>query len=192
MLDSWLTLKAQESFTSVHPRDPDLSAGPLVPERALILFWGVPPEGRHLNINRGRVIEWRKLTLLSGQTQNMFYHDCSWSITTAVAIIAVIIAFMKRHHREAAGNAMNDGKLKCKRVERGEGANKPDWPVDCCSSLKIHQSCNGADLMAHLQVKIAQRTASIIIFMCKQAGTNSRCQGTFPPLSNCSFILLST
>lgn len=77
-------------------------------------------------------------------------------------------------------------------VERGEGANKPDWPVDCNSSLKTHQSCDGADLMAHLQVKIAQRTASLIIFMCKQAGTNSRCQGTFPPLSNCSFILLST
>lgn len=72
------------------------------------------------------------------------------------------------------------------------GANKPDWPVDSSSSLKTHQSSDGAALMAHLQVKIAPRTASRIIFMCKQAGTNSRCQGTSPPLSNCSFILLST
>ena len=84
-------------------------------------------------------------------------------------MIAVIIALIKRHQREAAGNAVNNG-TSASGVERGEGANKADWTVDCCSSLKIHQSCNGADLMAHLQVKIALRTASLIIFMCKQAG----------------------
>lgn len=49
--------------------------------------------------------------LASSQTQEVFYHDCSWSITTAVAMIAVIIALMKRHQREAAGNAMNNGTL---------------------------------------------------------------------------------
>lgn len=76
---------------------------------------------------------------------------------------------------------MNNGTLVCTEWRGGEGANKLHWPVDCSSSLKIHQSCNGADLMAHLQVKIAPRTASLIIFMCKQAGTNSRCQGTFFP-----------
>lgn len=87
-------------------------------------------------------------------------------------MIAVIIALMKRHQREAAGNPLNNGTVVCKeqRGERGEGANKPDWPVDCYSSLKIHQSCNGADLMAHLQVKIAVRSTSLIIFMWKQAG----------------------
>lgn len=70
-------------------------------------------------------------------------------------MIAVIIALMKKHQREAAGNAMNNGALVCKEWKRGEGANKLHWPVDCSSSLKTHQSCNGADLMAHLQVKIA-------------------------------------
>lgn len=88
---------------------------------------------------------------------------------------------------------MNNGAVNG--VERQKGANKPNWPVDCSSSLKIHQSCTGADPMAHLQVKIALHTASLIIFMCKQAGTNSRCQGTFNPPApppNYSFILLST
>lgn len=47
----------------------------------------------------------------SGQTQEVFYHDCSWSITTAVAMIVVIIALMKRHQREAAGIAVNNGAL---------------------------------------------------------------------------------
>lgn len=57
--------------------------------------------------------------LAFGQTQEVFYHDCSWSITTAVAMIAVIIALMKRHQREAAGNAMTNGTLVCQ-VWRGE------------------------------------------------------------------------
>lgn len=57
--------------------------------------------------------------LASSQTQEVFYHDCSWSIATAVAMIAVIIALMKRHQREAAGNAMNNGTLVCKEW-RGE------------------------------------------------------------------------
>lgn len=49
----------------------------------------------------------------------MFYHDCSWSITTAAAMIAVIIALMKRHQREAAGNPLNNGIVVCKE-QRGE------------------------------------------------------------------------
>lgn len=61
--------------------------------------------------------------LASSQTQEVFSHKCSWSIAT-VAMIAVVVARMKRHQREAAGTAMNS-------VQRGEGANKPDWPVDC-------------------------------------------------------------
>lgn len=98
-------------------------------------------------------------------------------LSTAVAMIAVITALMKRHQREAAGIAMNNGML----VWRGERELISQTGLLTAASLKIHQSYNGADLVAHLQVKIAPRTASLIIFMCKPAGTNSRCQGTSPP-----------
>lgn len=80
------------------------------------------------------------------------------------------------------------------KVDRGKGVNKLHCPVECSSSLKIHQSCNGADLMAHLQGKIALCSARFIIFMCKRPGSNSRCQGTFPPfqtaLSSCYALIL--
>lgn len=59
-----------------------------------------------------------KSCIASSQTQEVFYCDCSWSITTASAMIAVIIAFIKRHQREAAENAENNGALVSRVDER--------------------------------------------------------------------------
>lgn len=40
-----------------------------------------------------------KACLASKQTQEVFYHYCSWSITTPAAMIAVITALMKASKR---------------------------------------------------------------------------------------------
>ncbi|KAK5908327.1 hypothetical protein CgunFtcFv8_016399 [Champsocephalus gunnari] len=86
---SLIHLKAPESFTSVYPHSHDLSAGPLGARERSSSF-----ECLLQNINRGRVAG--EKAALHPAVQEVFQCDCSWSISTAVAMIAVIIALMKK------------------------------------------------------------------------------------------------
>lgn len=172
----WFTLKHQRASPPSILTAMTSQLGPWVPESAHLLL----SVSSRISTEAG----WRVRKLPCIQ----LYRKCS-SVTAAGQLPRLLpwsqlsLLLWKRHQREAAGNALNNGTL----VWRGELISRAGLLT--AESLKIHQSCNAADLVAHLQVKIASS------YSCanRQAPTaGAKAHFTPPPLSNCSFILLST